>query len=271
MPDKIEVEERLLNDGFETEDVRNIPNLLTSSWQVADLHRFLFCSKLINSIPKKKVSVLDVGCSSGRLLQVQQKLARTQSTKSLKYVGNDARESCLDKLTEFAKNNMSDSAEVYREQGNIIFKDFCKKLIKTYGKFDVISILEVFEHIPIEYNRLVLSNLYHMLDDDGVIVLSTPVHFKDEEMYWPEDHFYEYKFDELKDLLSERFDIIHDCGNHVKSNELKQKLKGNEIENSLYKKVLKYSKNGAWLNELFGCYFYECCKGHIFVLKKKRS
>ena len=36
-----------------------------------------------------------------------------------------------------------------------------------------------------------------------------------------------------------------------------------------YKALLDKSKNGVWLNEIFGTKYEECCKGHIFTCKKR--
>lgn len=63
-----EVDDRLLNDGFEHSDIRKVVNLVSSSWNVADLSRFMYGSRMINSVNKKEVKVLDIGCSSGRLM-----------------------------------------------------------------------------------------------------------------------------------------------------------------------------------------------------------
>lgn len=34
-------------------------------------------------------------------------------------------------------------------------------------------------------------------------------------------------------------------------------------------RLLDKSKNGVWLNEIFGTKYEECCKGHIFTSKKR--
>lgn len=266
------LEERLFNDGWEQKDLRDINNLLSGGWQVSDVHRFMYSTKIINSIDKKVVKVLDIGCSCGRLLQVQQKLARTASTKQMMYVGLDAREECLQKLVEFSKNNLSGSQNdnVFAENLNVVSIDDCKALLKKFGKFDVICMLDVFEHIPKELGNRALKNISNLLSCDGKLVMSTPIHFsKDEEMWWPDAHAYEYTLDEINDIFGKYFTIESHCGNHVIANELKKQLneESKEVLN-LYKNLLKFSKNGIWLNEIFGCYYYKCCKGHIIVCSK---
>lgn len=267
----MDVEKRLLNDGFEHTDMRKVVNLLSSSWNVADLTRMMYASKFINTITKDIVSVLDIGCSSGRLLQVQQTMTRSPGTKKIKYVGVDMRDSSLKKVLNFANENLSKEAaeRVSVEASNITEQKECKYLLKKYGSFDVIVLFEVFEHLPMGSQENVLKYIDRLLAKDGIFLLSTPVHYVEEDMYWPNDHEKEFMFEELKQILERNFDIINICGNHVDANKLKQTLEGKEKE--LYKQLLSVSKNGVWLNEIFGSVYKECCKGCIFVCKKKEK
>ena len=266
----MKVEKRLLNDGFEHADMRKVVNLLSSSWNVADLTRMMYASKFINMIGKDTVNVLDIGCSSDRLLQVQQTMTRSPGTKKIKYVGVDMRESSLKKVLSFAKENLSKEAaeRVSTETSNITEQSECKYLLKKYGKFDVIALFEVFEHLPNGSQKNVLKYIDKLLDENGVLLLSTPVHYVEEDMYWPNDHEKEFMFEELKQILSEQFEITNVCGNHVDANKLKQMLNGRDKE--IYNQLLKVSKNGVWLNEIFGSVYKECCKGCIFVCKKRK-
>lgn len=266
-----EVDDRLLNDGFEHSDIRKVVNLVSSSWNVADLSRFMYGSRMINSVNKKEVKVLDIGCSSGRLMQVQQTFARTPATKRIQYIGVDMRESSLKKVRNFADENLSKEARkrVFTESLNITEQSDCKKLIKKYGKFDVVVLFEVFEHLPIGEHEKTLRYMSKLLDDNGIMILSTPVHFVEEQMYWPDDHEKEFMYEELKELLEKYFVIVHSCGNHIDANKLKRKLKEEQNVYELYKALLDKSKNGVWLNEIFGAKYEECCKGHMFTCKKR--
>ena len=257
-----EVDDRLLNDGFEHSDIRKVVNLVSSSWNVADLSRFMYGSRMINSVNKKEVKVLGICCSSGRLMQVQQTFARTPATKRIQYIGVDMRESSLKKVRNFADENLSKEARkrVFTESLNITEQSDCKKLIKKYGKFDVVVLFEVFEHLPIGEHEKTLRYMSKLLDDNGIMILSTPVHFVEEQMYWPDDHEKEFMYEELKELLEKYFVIVHSCGNHIDANKLKRKLKEEQNVYELYKALLDKSKNGVWLNEIFGAKYEECCK-----------
>ena len=266
-------EERLINDGWQNEIIKT-KNLLSSGWSFADLNRFMICTKVINNVKKKNPKVLDIGCSCGKLLQVQQTLMREPSTKSMIYVGMDAREYATNQVLEFANRNFSENykGNVFAENKNIVNVKQCKEIVKKYGKFDVIVMLEVIEHIPNEFIQTVLKCLKNMLADDGVIVLSTPMHLQEnEDMWWPEAHYKEYTIKQIEEMFSGYFDIYEEIGNHVIAKSLKEKLKEDEYANDIYKRMLRKTKNGTIINELFCCVYNECCKGQIYIMKKKEK
>lgn len=264
-------EERLINDGWQDEIIKT-NNLLSSGWSFADLNRFMICTKVINKSKSKSPLVLDVGCSCGKLLQVQQTLMREPGTKSMIYVGMDARESATQQVIDFANEHFSENYRnnIHTENMNIVDRDSCKRLYKKYGKFDVIVMLEVIEHIPDEFIQTVLKCLKNMLADDGAIILSTPMHLREnEDMWWPEAHYKEYTIKQIEEMFSGYFDICEEIGNHVIAKSLKEKLKEDEYVNGIYKRMLRSTKNGTIVNELFCCVYNECCKGQIYIMKKK--
>ena len=234
----------------------------------------MICTKVINNVKKKNPKVLDIGCSCGKLLQVQQTLMREPGTKSMIYVGMDAREYATNQVLEFANRNFSENykGNVFVENKNIVNVKQCKEIVKKYGKFDVIVMLEVIEHIPNEFIQTVLKCLKNMLADDGVIVLSTPMHLQEnEDMWWPEAHYKEYTIKQIEEMFSGYFDICEEIGNHVIAKSLKEKLKEDEYANDIYKRMLRKTKNGTIINELFCCVYNECCKGQIYIMKKKEK
>lgn len=264
-------EERLINDGWQNEIIKT-NNLLSSGWSFADLNRFMICTKIINRCNSKNPLVLDVGCSCGKLLQVQQTLMREPGTKQMIYVGMDAREYATKQVNDFADRNFSENYKknVHVENKNIVDVKQCKELTKKYGKFDIIVMLEVIEHIPDEFISKVVKSLKNMLKDDGKLILSTPMHLKEnEEMWWPEAHFKEYTINQIEEMFSDCFVIEEKIGNHVIAKNLKEKLKESESDSKLYKKLLKSTKNGTIINELFCCVYNECCKGQIYIMNKK--
>lgn len=266
-------EERLINDGWQNEIIKT-KNLLSSGWSFADLNRFMICTKVINNVKKKNPKVLDIGCSCGKLLQVQQTLMREPGTKSMIYVGMDAREYATNQVLEFANRNFSEDykGNIFVENKNIVNVKQCKEIAKKYGKFDVIVMLEVLEHIPENFINNVVKCLKNMLNDDGILILSTPMHLEEnEEMWWPEAHFKEYTISQVEEMFKDYFNVIDEIGNHVIAKRLKEKLKQDESVNEIYKKLKKKTKNWTIINELFCCLYNECCKGQIYIMKKKEK
>lgn len=101
---------------------------------------------------KKDDPILDIGCGTGRLLQ---RMAMGGFTK-------------LSGLDPFIEKNISYDSGVTIAKSSI--KSFCEN---TKDRFKIIMLHHSFEHMP---NPLdILTNIYDILDKDGVIILRIPL------------------------------------------------------------------------------------------------
>jgi 2-polyprenyl-3-methyl-5-hydroxy-6-metoxy-1,4-benzoquinol methylase len=248
-------------------------NILSSSSSVAYSHRLLIATKYLNLVSTKEniAKVLDIGCSNGGLLQMQQTLARDFNTKTLHYVGVDIREKPLLELRRFSDAVLSERQRkmVFEKMGDICDIEFVKSIYKEHGKFDFVSAMEVIEHIPVECVSKFLKNIFRLLNDNGTLVVSTPIHFKEEPMFYPSDHVKEYTRNEMREMLEEYFEIESEIGCFVDSKILKQILKsGSESVWNLYKSLTDTTKMNSIINNIFGMAYPTSCKSMIFVCKR---
>jgi len=241
-------------------------NLWSSSASLAFVIRMLIATKYINAqeAEDNELNVLDIGCSNGNLLKMQQSMARDFNTKRLRYVGVDIRAGILDGLDYLTQ---AQQKLVYSENGDICEGTFCKQLFKKHGKFDIISAMEVIEHIPEGKVGSFMVNIGKLLKPNGKLILSTPIHFKKEDMYYPNDHTYEYTLAEMRKVLGD-FTIENEVGCFPDAKKLKSILSGKGEVNYVYRKLIKNTKLGAMVNNLFGMAFEECCRCMVFICTK---
>jgi len=77
------------------------------------------------------------------------------------------------------------------------------------GEYDLILLLEVIEHIPLEKGEHMLRTLYQRLAPGGVIVLTTPNIWRPSQYLRDATHVQPYAYDELGGLLTYcQFDLI---------------------------------------------------------------
>lgn len=132
---------------------------------------------------KKGMSVLDVGC--GRDQMMVRILGQNLSHVPSVYVGVDVDK--LPKKTGVQWAKIIDEFDITRR-----WKEISSITAK---RFDVITCFEVIEHMPKERGTALLKAIYQLLDEDGIVLLSTPVY---NGKHMAANHIHEYEFDELK-------------------------------------------------------------------------
>jgi len=244
-------------------------SLLSSAFDIQEILRMQVVQNIFDKKDIKKL--LDVGCSGGIFLQYYLCLARTQSTKIPFYVGIDFEEKNINILKSFI-NSCSENVrkDLYAVQGNVVEVETFKNIYKEHGKFDVCIALEVIEHFDKKYAEQFIKSLHKMLNAGGYLILSTPVHFiEDEKMYWPGAHVHEFMFDEIHELLQNYFSIENVIGNHVNAVKLKKHMESNNSEMfNVYKQLRAKQISGNWINSVFAMAFPEICMNNIFICRK---
>ena len=147
-------------------------------WHKAKRAYVLYLLKKFNKL--ENVKILDIGCGTGYLLKELNKYT-----------------------TAYGVDKSKISLSFCRQRGlkNIWQVDIEKRSF-TKNKFDVVTALDVIEHI--KDDRQALKNIANCLQDDGILIIFTPA-FPSLWSYWDEvaGHYRRYHQNSLKSLLQE--------------------------------------------------------------------
>lgn len=140
----------------------------SQEWLILKVKEFVYgnkrierCLKLLYSQldEKQKLEICEIGCSIG--------LTSYEIAEKFPLIKIDGYDIAADQI-EFA-NKVFGS-----ERLNFIVHDFLTPLAK---KYDVITLFDVFEHIPKENRKSFIQNIGHALKPDGKIIITVPSEF----------------------------------------------------------------------------------------------
>jgi len=114
----------------------------------------IYNANLVERYVKKNSSILDIGCWSGQLYGAFQ-------NKPLHYFGLD----CEPNAVRTAKKCHSKANWAVGALPNIPFPK---------GKFDLVVLFDVLEHVPTGEEEACLSEIKRVLKKDGILMMSTP-------------------------------------------------------------------------------------------------
>jgi len=132
-------------------------------WIRDPLHRsclpyFGYLKIVLKNLPAPPAKVLDLGCGDGRI-------AAEMVKAGYEVTGVDFLETCII------------YSKVLVEKGDFIQDDITENLPEKYGfegKFDAVTLVEVYEHIPPAKCPAVLENARRALRPDGLLIISVP-------------------------------------------------------------------------------------------------
>lgn len=168
-------------------------------------------------------NILDVGCGK------EFPLLRTLYVNKIKpkyYLGSDIRSIDLNDLYEVMTPNFEHEFQQHNFIENV---PACK-----YGKWSLISFLEVIEHVSKESGIKILKNIKNVMDSETVLFISTPC-FNGKAAA---NHVYEWEYEELKYQLEEDFKIEAHYGTFASQRDIEDKL--TESEKEVYFKLKEY-------------------------------
>ena len=152
-------------------------------------------------------TVLDLGCGKGAQLAIA---LYSNKCSPKQYVGCDYRDTAIEHNKEEVKTNFP--MEFYQVD---LVKDL--SVIPPY-EYDVITFLEVIEHVNKEDGIKMLENIKSLMGLETQLFLSTPC-FNGSAA---ENHVHEWEYQELKDELEKHFTIEAHYGTFASQSDLKK-------------------------------------------------
>ncbi|TXJ25866.1 MAG: class I SAM-dependent methyltransferase [Chitinophagaceae bacterium] len=171
-----------------------------SPWKEEHLARYFHIREKV-----KDKTVLDIACGTGfgSELLLQNGASRIFAAD----VSPEAIELCTKRLQQYDPGKWTCH---YQDGTNMSYPS---------GNFDMVVSFETIEHIP-DYSAF-LSEIYRVLKQEGILVLSTPnALVTNPSKGKPVNPYHVYEFDpaELSEILSKYFTIELAAGHHVKEN-----------------------------------------------------
>jgi len=134
-------------------DLENFSNYKSWTWGIEYYNNMNFVIKKIKNINFE--SILDIGCGDGRLIYELKKIFPEK-----KMVGVDLSEQAISFAKAFNRLNKSEFYSTYSEINNV--------------KFDLITLIEVLEHIPDKDIKTITETIKNRLAPGGKLIISVP-------------------------------------------------------------------------------------------------
>jgi 2-polyprenyl-3-methyl-5-hydroxy-6-metoxy-1,4-benzoquinol methylase len=141
---------------------------------------------LIDKIKQEEfTSLVDIGCGDGRLTKELREEFKNQEVEGIDY---SEKAICLAKAMDF--------------YGTYHCVDILSNQWKK--KYDIALLIEVFEHIPVETSEAFLSAVAHLINKDGLLILTVP------HLNLPVEpkHYRHFSVETLSSCLGKYFDIV---------------------------------------------------------------
>lgn len=190
--------------------------------------------------------ILDLGCGGASFIKFYVKRYRGPGFKEPLYLGIDINKKYIDQNNEwlskvggrkFAKTAKFIKADIENE-------NFWNKLAINKVKANMVIASEIVEHL--DDRDLFLKRCYDVVADDGILVISTPVHRNQDEGIFERNkifHEFEYYCEDFFQAIRKHFIVCSSFGSLIKTEEFKMKLRRkypdlfklyNQLKNDLY-------------------------------------
>ena len=130
--------------------------------------------------------------------------------------------------------------------------------------WNLITFLEVLEHMPKDCGIKVLNNLFNIMDQNSTLIMSTPCY--DEKAGMAESHIREWTYSELKEELEVRFTIEDHFGTFISQSSYVSTMSEEELK--MFHRLKQYF-NSAWISNFYAPLYPDKSRNCLWVLKKK--
>lgn len=217
------------------------------SWSVNYISAIEFILDKIKNDENSINSIVDIGCGDGRLTK-----ELTECFIDKQVIGIDYSKRAIDLANAL-------NPDVHYENKDIVNDTIDKQ-------FDAITLVEVFEHIPLELCDEFVKALSKLLKDEGVIYLTVP--HKNKPVSYK--HFQHFSYESLVQYYEKDFDVIEKVF-FDKQSKVLYILKKMMI-NSFF--IINYQKINNLFYKTYKKYFFHTdeknCSRIYLKLKKKK-
>jgi len=205
-------------------------------------------SKVFRDYKADTCSILDVGCAPDWNQLI---VLHSNGCHPGYYMGIDARD-CSNTIPKV-------SFPVAFEQVNIVDS---LPMGPENDCWDLLTFLEVIEHMPKDCGIKVLDNLLGVMDENSTLIMSTPCY----NGTMSDNHVYEWQFTELKEELEKRF-TIEDCfGTFISLKDYTPDMTPEELK--VLNRLREYY-NSAMVSCIMAPLYPDKARNCLWVLKKK--
>jgi len=220
----------------------------TMMWGFEYLSYLSFVKKNVLKYYKKGKLILDVGCGDGKLINLLNREILSESISGVDY---------SEKSLKFAK--------IFNPGITFYYGDINNSTLFNNIKYDIIILMEVLEHIPLNEISGFIQSISTHLKKNGIVIITVP----SDKLQLNKKHFQHFNKVKLSNYLSDYFDIIE--FEFLNSNSKLSQIHNKFFFNKYF--VLNHKKLLRKLWELYIRFFFYCNEknaGRLFAVAVKK-
>lgn len=225
----------------------------------------------------RPLDIFEVGCGQVWPLRYLYKAIICKKEEQVReYIGYDIDPIALEDIWQEKPVNEASWLQIFGGRVTIqdltIDPDFFESKAED-GLFDFFYSTEVIEHMKPEFVEPWIKNAASMLRPGGLAYISTPNHDGSKDKL-PEDHVYEWGFNELKELLEKHFEIVRVDGVFTQMNNFKRAWKQDTSASRVpdyVVKLIEHRFDPHWQRVILGMFYPEFANNCAWTLRKKED
>ena len=221
----------------------------------------------------RPLRILEIGCGEVWPMRVMYKAYTVKKSDIVeKYIGYDIDPACQQEHPYWPNGggDIHESVWFKNFTGEVRIQDLTVNSTLDIGDGDIdfFYTTEVIEHMGREFIEPWIKEATRTLATGGLAYVSTPNHDGSNEKL-PEDHVYEWGFEELKNLLEKYYDIESVVGNFIQLPNFKKAQKAHGLWQDWQVEMIKERFGKQWQRMILAMPYPQYSNNAGWVLRKK--